>query len=226
MRAKIFSLPSDDARALSLELPPNTPFEEWIAIGTRIAAERNRSAWRLGDWWRLGGLAYGERRRIVEAPGWIGPSFAMMADYAWIAGKFAPERRRKSLSLQHHREVASLAPDKADALLIWAEEPLRQGKRWPRSTRELREEMHQRHDPPKPPVIPVSVTHTPVATTQRIALTVAEPVRSERTTIPVYVPHRDLLAEARAAAKRLDDGDAYRLLTELAERLGIKLVVN
>lgn len=243
MRAKIFNLPSDDARAFSFELNPNTPLEEWITIGARIIAERNRSAWRLGDWWRLGELAYGERRRTVEQAGWTGPSFQVMADYAWISGRFPPARGRKSLTLQHHREVARLEPEKADKLLDWAEEPLREGKRWPRSTRELREEMHRRHDPPPWPHQGV-VTHAPasarnqtfrfattaVETRPDVATMVSEPVSVQpvRRTITTYVDEaepeapNDLLAEARALARRLDDRDARHRLGATARDDGRK----
>ena len=47
-------------------------------------------------------------------------------------------RRREQLSFKHHREVAALPADEADALLDWCEETPK-----PRSTRELRGEVHR-----------------------------------------------------------------------------------
>jgi hypothetical protein len=36
---------------------------------------------------------------------------------AYVAGRFAPERRRAELSFSHHAEVAALAPDEQEEWL-------------------------------------------------------------------------------------------------------------
>jgi hypothetical protein len=50
------------------------------------------------------------------------PKFQAAADAAFVCRKFETSRRREVLSFQHHREVASLPPAEADALLDWCEE--------------------------------------------------------------------------------------------------------
>jgi hypothetical protein len=39
-----------------------------------------------------------------------------------VCRKFETSRRREDLTFNHHREVAALAPDEADALLDWCGE--------------------------------------------------------------------------------------------------------
>src|ERR1035437_5874421 len=56
-----------------------------------------------------------------------------------VCRKFETSRRREDLTFKHHREVAALPPDEAEALLDWCEETPN-----PRSTRELRGEVHRR----------------------------------------------------------------------------------
>jgi hypothetical protein len=43
-------------------------------------------------------------------------------DAASVARVFETSRRREDLTFNHHREVAALPPDEADALLDWCEE--------------------------------------------------------------------------------------------------------
>jgi hypothetical protein len=77
------------------------------------------------DWWAFGEKRWGERKAIVEAEDWDGPSFQAAADAASVCRKFETSRRREVLSFNHHREVAALPPDEADALLDSCEEPIK-----------------------------------------------------------------------------------------------------
>jgi hypothetical protein len=61
-----------------------------------------------------------EWRETREADDWDGPSFQAAADAATVCRKFETSRRHEVLSFNHHREVVSLPPDEADALLEWA----------------------------------------------------------------------------------------------------------
>jgi hypothetical protein len=64
---------------------------------------------------------YGQRKAMVEAEEWEGPSYQTCADAAMVCRKFETSRRREVLSFNHHREVAALPPAEADAMLDEAE---------------------------------------------------------------------------------------------------------
>jgi hypothetical protein len=96
----------------------------------------------VASWWAYGEARYGERKAIVEAEDWEGPSFQACVNAANVCRKFETKRRRLVLSFNHHREVCCLPPAGADALLDWCEETIAEtGK--PRLTRELRGEVHR-----------------------------------------------------------------------------------
>ncbi len=63
----------------------------------------------------------------------VGPAYESCRAAARVARDFETSRRRDLLSFQHHRELAALPPDEAEALLDWYEETLK-----PRSKRESR----------------------------------------------------------------------------------------
>jgi hypothetical protein len=87
---------------------PLLPFESWSAIGARIAGHANASAWWLGDWITFGRMKYG--RRYTEAISRTGLDYQTLRNYACVARRFEPSRRRPDLSFQHHAELAAL-PD-------------------------------------------------------------------------------------------------------------------
>jgi hypothetical protein len=87
------------------------------------------ASWWLGDGWAYGEARYGERKAIVEAEDWEGPAYQTCREAAVVSSAF-PElfRRRNNLSFSHHKEVAALPPDEADALLDWCRELFRIGR--------------------------------------------------------------------------------------------------
>src|SRR5262249_15679891 len=62
------------------------------------------------------------RRAIIEAEDWEGPSFQASIAAASVCHKFETSRRREALSFNHYREVAAFPAAEADALLDWCEE--------------------------------------------------------------------------------------------------------
>jgi N6-adenosine-specific RNA methylase IME4 len=117
--------------------------EQWEAAGHCLLSVERSVMWWIGDWWAYGQAKYGERVNAVKE--WDGPAFQTCMDAAWVCRKFETSRRREVLSFKHHREVASIDDTvEADALLDWAEEPLRNGECKPRPTRELRAEVNRR----------------------------------------------------------------------------------
>lgn len=106
-------LPADSITAgvavrpsLGLRLEGGLPFDNWVRIGQRLAQAASNSAWCLGDW-----LIYGETRftgRYRSAVEQTSLDYKTLRNYAWVARKFAPARRRAGLSFEHHAAVASL----------------------------------------------------------------------------------------------------------------------
>jgi hypothetical protein len=119
--------------SVSLSLPKNLPFEQWVEMGRRLCASSQVINWHIGDWWAFGNHRYGARAKSA-AEGVFGLSFGTLANIASVARAFEPSRRHEVVSFAHHQEVAALPPEQADALLAKAETELL-------STRELRREV-------------------------------------------------------------------------------------
>lgn len=90
-------------------------FDEWAALGHRIAVIASVSAWSLGDWLNFGEEVFGERyRTAIEATRF---DYQTLRNYAWVSRAFALSRRRDKLSFAHHAEVAAL-PEPAQELWL------------------------------------------------------------------------------------------------------------
>jgi hypothetical protein len=110
----------------SLALPARIPLDEWRRIGRQIFAISNSSAWWLGDWLIYGQAEYPDRyKRAIEE---TGLDYQTLRNYAWVARQFTPDRRRESLSFQHHAELASLPADQQNDWMDRAEK-----HRWSRN---------------------------------------------------------------------------------------------
>jgi N6-adenosine-specific RNA methylase IME4 len=125
------------------ELPSDLSEAEWLEAGAILGRVEHSVSWWLGDWWAFGEARYGERKAVVEADDWDGPTYQACKDAAFVCTAFKQKsRRRDLLSFTHHREVAERPPHEADRLLDWAEETISEtGK--PRSTRELRKAVRE-----------------------------------------------------------------------------------
>ena len=94
-------------------------FDDWAAVGCRLARLSTACAWLLGDWLVFGAEAYGDRyKRAVDT---TRLDYQTLRNYAWVASRFAPHRRRDGLSFQHHAEVASLPEPQQELWLQRAE---------------------------------------------------------------------------------------------------------
>ncbi|ONI76413.1 hypothetical protein ALI144C_35400 [Actinosynnema sp. ALI-1.44] len=96
-----------------LALPARMPLDEWRRIGRQIFTISDSSGWWLGDWLIYGQSEYPDRyKRAIDE---TGLDYQTLRNYAWVARKFPHERRRETLSFQHHAELASLPEaDQAD----------------------------------------------------------------------------------------------------------------
>jgi len=104
---------------VGLRVPGGLSFEMWERAGRRLAEVINSSAWCVGDWVEHGERKFtGRYRRVVEQ---VGLEYQTVRNYAWVARCFPIERRRFTLSFQHHAEVASLPSEEQDVWLDRAE---------------------------------------------------------------------------------------------------------
>ena len=107
------------ARRTTLELPSGISLDDWQRIGKQLYVAADSSAWWLGDWLIYGRSAYPDRyQRAVEE---TQLDYQTLRNYAWVARRFSPLRRRSGLSFQHHAELASLPESEQDYWLDRAE---------------------------------------------------------------------------------------------------------
>lgn len=104
---------------VGLSFPDSLSFEEWERAGRQVSRIADTSAWCLGDWVIYGQSRYIDRyQRAIKS---AGLDYQTLRNYAWVARRFEPFRRRPGLSFQHHAEAASLPPGQQDYWLDRAE---------------------------------------------------------------------------------------------------------
>ncbi|GIF09347.1 LmbU family transcriptional regulator [Actinoplanes siamensis] len=92
----------------TLALPNDLPIESWSSIGDHLLSVSDSSSWWIGDWLVFGQEQYKDRyRRAIKG---TALNYQTLRNYAWIARRFEPARRRARLTFQHHVEVAALPP--------------------------------------------------------------------------------------------------------------------
>jgi hypothetical protein len=115
--------------ASSMQLRGRLSYEAWVGVGHQIARVSNASAWWLGDWILYGEQEYGMRYKAALDATQL--DYQTLRNYAWVARRFEPSRRRQSVSPQHHAEVARLPEPDQDlwlaraARLRWSRNELR-----------------------------------------------------------------------------------------------------
>lgn len=113
-------------RRTSLLLREDLTIEEWKRIGVQLDRTMDSSTWWLGDWLVYGRSRFPERyRKVIEVTAF---DYQTLRNYAWVANRVAPLRRRPALSFQHHAEVAALDPAMQEEWLALAER-----NRWSRN---------------------------------------------------------------------------------------------
>lgn len=106
------------AERTRLQIPRHLSLEDWCRLGGRILAVSDSSAWWIGDWLVFGQNQYGDRYRRAMKETKL--DYQTLRNYAWVARKFEPSRRRDSLTFQHHMEVAALSEAEQDHWLDFA----------------------------------------------------------------------------------------------------------
>lgn len=133
--------PSVHARRTALHLPDRLSLADWKRVGEQISLISSASSWWLGDWLVYGQDKYPDRYRVAISEAAL--DYQTLRNYAWVARKFPLSRRRDTLSLQHHCEVASLSEVDQD---IWLERAVR--FKW--SKAELRRQLRASAESPGP----------------------------------------------------------------------------
>ena len=119
-----FSLLADLAHtgaltSTSLHLDPDTDYDHWAALGAMLGRLTHASCWLIGDWLDFGERVYGEKyAQAVEETG-LAPQTLM--NYASVARRIPPSRRRATLPYSSHAVVAALEPAEQERLLALAE---------------------------------------------------------------------------------------------------------
>jgi hypothetical protein len=114
---------------VGLTLPEDLDLAEWERAGMQIQRIIDSSTWCLGDWLIFGREHFpGRYRHAIDA---VGLKYQTLRNYAWVAQRYAVDRRHAALTFQHHAEVASLPDPEQDH---WLCEATRNG--W--STKQLR----------------------------------------------------------------------------------------
>jgi hypothetical protein len=107
--------PSVRSTVTAVQFDTLLPFDAWREVGIKIARFANSSRWWLGDWLLFGRHKYGSRYR--EAIAATGLDYQTLRNYAVVARRFEPPRRRDTLSFQHHAEVCALDDQAQDQWL-------------------------------------------------------------------------------------------------------------
>ena len=103
-----------------LFLPPDLEYEKYEALGGMLGALHQMNSFLIGDWLNYGEHTYGEK--YAQAAERVGLSPQTLANYASIAKRVPPNRRRVGVSFSIHAEVAALSPNDQRHWLKVAEE--------------------------------------------------------------------------------------------------------
>jgi hypothetical protein len=181
--------------ATAMHCDPLMPFEVWLNVGERLGRYSNASGWWLGDWLAFGRHKYG--RRYKQAIAVTKLDYQTLRNYAVVARRFEPARRRVDVSFQHHAEVCALEDDEQDR---WLELAGRSG--WSRN--ELRRRIRADGAPAPPAAVARHVFPLPLDPGREAAWRRAADV--SRCDLVTWI-HR-VLDEAAAPASA--DADAHR----------------
>lgn len=116
--------------ATGIALKDETPEKEWHRITEEVCRifeftgkKHAQAAMMLGDLLKFGEEKYSESyANVIDATrDYMRVQIKTLTNWAWIAGKIAPSRRRENLTLGHHEAVARLAIEDQDKFLTLAE---------------------------------------------------------------------------------------------------------
>jgi hypothetical protein len=110
----------------ALYLDAELDFDEWVRVGGKVAVVSDSSAWWVGDWLNFGRACY--RGRYKTALALTSLDYQTLRNYAWVASRFKPSRRRDTTSFGHYAELASFTEEQQDGWLAQCA-----AEQWPRA---------------------------------------------------------------------------------------------
>lgn len=100
---------------IGLSAPDSLALDDWEAVGGVLGRIEGALQWWIGDWMALGNKAWGIKyERAMEI---TGLSYKYLRNIASVTRKYQLSSRKDNLSFAHHLIVASLHPDRREALL-------------------------------------------------------------------------------------------------------------
>ncbi len=96
--------------AVSLALPEDASFEEWVRTGHSLIANRRQADWMLADWWRIGQQQHRDEPQFKLIAEHDGADPKRLTAMARVAEAFPPHLRAANVSFEVHREIAALDP--------------------------------------------------------------------------------------------------------------------
>lgn len=100
-------------------LADNLSYKDWYAVGQVLQYLALHIQFAVGDWIVYGNKKYGEM--YAQAISATGKAYGTLANYAWVAGRIEPSRRRVNVRFGQHSEVAKYTPELQDHFLDMAE---------------------------------------------------------------------------------------------------------
>lgn len=94
--------------ATSIDLPEGTSLDRLEALFSYFGSVGSAIRWYVGDLIVWGEGCYGDRVYAAAEATRLSPG--TLQNYASVAGRVAPDRRRAELAFSHHQEVAYLEP--------------------------------------------------------------------------------------------------------------------
>jgi hypothetical protein len=132
------------ATPTSLDLPPETTYEQYEAVGFALGRAHRNISWKIADWLNFGEHVHGTKYEQAALVLNMNPD--TLRNYASIGRRVPRERRRPELPFSVHGLVAALEPA---AQTEWLERASTND--WARE--ELRDHMRGNVDPVLPVVV-------------------------------------------------------------------------
>ncbi|WP_216213669.1 LmbU family transcriptional regulator [Amycolatopsis aidingensis] len=108
------------ASPVGLSFGSDITLHAWCRLGIHVSMLGTASAWWIGDWLVYGQDRYKDRYRRSMSEYCL--DYQTLRNYAWVARRVELPRRRRSLSFQHHAEIARLPGEQQSRWLAMAEE--------------------------------------------------------------------------------------------------------
>lgn len=108
-------MPGYDPNAVSLALPDDMAYPDWLGLGRSLATQKRHIDWLIGDWITFGREHYPEQIELALEQ--IDEDPRRLKRIEKTAKAFTPSHRHEDLSFDHHAYVADMPTQEALPLL-------------------------------------------------------------------------------------------------------------